>query len=522
MLEPPRELFEPESEFHLADYVKIFTDRWQLIVLVALLAVAGGVLSYLVTPKEYRATTTILIERRMSIPVQSAIEAAWENYYSMEFYPTQYRLLQSRGLAERTVQNLRLDQDGAFNPARAALAGDAEGGSAAADQAALAGLAGRLLGGLEVRPVGQTQMVEISYRSTNPDLAARIANGVAETYIDWGIENRSNLAGKTSVFLGAQIETLKQEIQDKENQALAYSKRADIVTLDTGGNVVLSRLQALNSDYTRAVSDRIGKGAALKELEIASPEIAAEILDDPIVVQLRGEVVSMERDYAAKLSTFKPEWPAMVELKSRIDQARRNLLPAAREALAKAREAARSEYQGALRREQALSSEINALKIENREVNSASIEYNNLRLEIDTRRQLLDEMLRKQSETDVSSRLQATRESNVRVVDRALVPGGPFRPSLRRNVTLSGGVGLMLGFGLVLLLHYMDRTIKTTEEVERQLGVPVLAVIPDVASGGKGYGLLGRYGYGYGYGYGGDAVEATAVRSKPRRQSMRT
>ncbi|HNZ97078.1 MAG TPA: polysaccharide biosynthesis tyrosine autokinase, partial [Thermoanaerobaculia bacterium] len=135
-------------------------------------------------------------------------------------------------------------------------------------------------------------------------------------------------------------------------------------------------------------------------------------------------------------------------------------------------------------------------------VNSASIEYNNLRLEIETRRQLLDEMLRKQSETDVSSRLQATRESNVRVVDRALVPGGPFRPSLRRNVTLAGGAGLVLGFGLVLLLHYMDRTLKSSEEVERLFGVPVLAVIPDVGAGGKGYGLRGRYGYGYGYGYG--------------------
>ncbi len=88
-----------------------------------------------------------------------------------------------------------------------------------------------------------------------------VANGVAEAYIDWGIENRTQVAGKASSFFAQQIETLKQEIQDKENQLQAYSRRTDIVSLDPATNVTLKKLEALNQDYISAVSERIGKEA---------------------------------------------------------------------------------------------------------------------------------------------------------------------------------------------------------------------------------------------------------------------
>jgi uncharacterized protein involved in exopolysaccharide biosynthesis len=201
------------------------------------------------------------------------------------------------------VENLRLDQDPLFNPGRATLSG-AGAGSATADEAALGALAGRVLGGLSVTPVKNTQMVEISFVATAPELAARISNGVAEAYIDWGIETRSALAGKASVFYGSQVESIKQEIQDKENQLVAYSKRNDIVTRDSGSNVVLSRLEALDRDLATAASERIGKGARLAELQAATEESAAEILDD-LRRPVAFELISMERDFSTRLNTYK-------------------------------------------------------------------------------------------------------------------------------------------------------------------------------------------------------------------------
>jgi capsular exopolysaccharide synthesis family protein len=123
------------------------------------------------------------------------------------------------------------------------------------------------------------------------------------------------------------------------------------------------------------------------------------------------------------------------------------------------------------------------------------VQYNALNMEVETQRQLLDELLKRQSETEVTARLQATRESNVRVVDRALVPGAPFAPSMRRDVGMALGLGLFLGVGLIFLLEYLDRSLKTADEAERVLGLPVLAVIPDVLERSS------RYGYGTAYSY---------------------
>lgn len=480
-----------EAEFHLSEYLAILRKHWRLIAAIGGLCVVVAIVQYLITPKQYRAATVIQIERRSLTAVSGNSNPWLENYWNMEFYPTQYRLLASRGLAERVARGLGLQDDPHFGGGRTKSLSSA----AAEDQAALGAIGGRLLGGLQVEPVKGTQLVEISYVSEDPELAARIANGFADSFIDWGIEERSTTAGKASTFLGSQIEALKQEIQDKSTQLEAYSRRADIVTLDPASNVTLQRLGSLNTDYAKAVSERIDREARYNELQSGSEETVADALSGGLVGTQRGELLKLEQEYADKLTTYKPEWPAMVELKSRIDRARKSMQQLITETVASAREKARGEYQTALRREQSLQQELEKIKSENLQLNSAAVEYNNLKLEVSTRRALLDDLMRRQSETGLSSRLQATRESNIRVVDRAMVPGGPFRPSLQNSLKYGVGLGLVLGIGCALLIEFLDRTIKTPEQVERTLGLPVLAVIPDV-------GTEGSYGYGYSYVYG--------------------
>jgi polysaccharide biosynthesis transport protein len=489
---------EPETEFHISQWLRVVRRRRILLILVAGLAVAISIVLYFMTPRQYRATAVLQVERRTSsaAAMQQAVQIDdW--FDAQSFYPTQYRLLQSRGLAERVVKNLRLAEDPVFNPGRSRLPGGSGGAVTASDDAAtLAGLAYAVLGGLEVNPIRNTRLVEVSYVSRNPELAARLANGVADAYIDWGVETRFATVGKASTFLTSQIEGLKQEIQDKEAQLQAYARRSDIVALDPSSNVTLQRLEGLNKDYVGAVSERIGKEARYKELANSPDDVVADTVSGGLVTQLRGEQLKLERDYATKLNTYKPEWPAMQELKAQIDKGRQHLGNVTQEMVGTARDSARAEYQGALRREQALVAELARQKGEAMQLNSAAIEYNNLKVEVSTRRVLLDELVRKLSETEVASRLQGTRDSNIVVVDRALVPGGPYRPSLRRNLGLGLVLGLALGLGFVFFVEYLDRTVKTAEDVVRILSLPVLAVIPDVARSSNGYGYGGSYGYG--------------------------
>jgi succinoglycan biosynthesis transport protein ExoP len=504
---PPEQLLMPvemETEFHISQWLDVLRRRRALLAVVTVVVMAFSLVRYAMSPKLYRATTILQIERRAGSAVAMQQPAQYDDWMEAQyFYPTQYRLLQSRGLAERVVKNLRLGDEPVFNPARGHLVGTSSTSAATAadDNAALAGLAFGVLGGLEVAPVRSTSLVEVSYVSTNPELAARVANGVADAYIDWGVETRFATVGRASSFLSSQIEGLKQEIQDKEAQLQAYSRRTDVVALDPSSNTTLQRLEALNKDYVGAVSERIGKEAHYKELMNSPDDIVADTVSGGLVTQLGADQLKLEREYATKLNTYKPEWPAMQELKAQIDRGRQHMASTTQEMVAKARESTKAEYQGALRREEALAAELSRQKGEALRLNSASVEYNNLKVEVSTRRSLLDELVRKQSETEVTSRLKGTKDSNVVVVDRALVPGAPYLPSLFRSLTLGLMLGLGLGLGAVFFLEYLDRTIKTSEDVDRILNLPVLGVIPDIyiSQGRQGYGRRVQYSsYYYG------------------------
>ena len=516
---------EAESELNVAEYLAMIRRHWKLVAALCLVSLAVAVVHFSITPKEYMARATLQIERRsLSSPLVNAQNAWFENIYNPEFYPTQYKLLESRGLAERVVRNMELADDPSFNPG-AALRRSKETGAAttAEDDDALVGrLADRLRGGLSVQPVRSTQLVELSYRHRTPEFAARAANAFAEAFIDLGIEDRYATAGKASTFLAAQIETLKQEIQDKEAQLQAFSRRSDIVALDPQSNVLLQRLQTLNQDYMGAKKDRIEKESRYQEVLSAPRETVADSLSAGLVSDMRAEQLRLEQDYETKLKTYKPEYPAMVDLKAKIDKLRRDIDTLVEEKVAQARGNASAEFQTARRQERALESELTGMKGEAMDQSSAAVEYTNLKVEVETRRELLDELMRKQSETEVTARLQDTRDSNIKIIDRALVPGGPFRPSLRKDLTYGLFLGLLLGVGCALLIEFLDRSVKSPEEVERRLGLPTLAVIPDVNEGSRGYGY-GK-GYGYGYGYGLEPAEASAAakggaRARARRSS---
>jgi succinoglycan biosynthesis transport protein ExoP len=485
---------EGESDFKVAEYASMVRRHWKMVAAVAVTAVIAALIQFWMTPKEYMAKALVQIERRtLSSPLVNNPNL-WLDLYNPEFYPTQYKLLESRGLAERVVRSLELVNDASYNPGAAMTrSGEAKKPTAEEDEAMVGRLADSLRGGLSVEPVRNTQLVGLVYRTRKaPAEAARIANAFAESFIDMGIEDRFATAGKASSFLGAQIETLKQEIQDKETQLQAFSRSSDILTLDPSSNVVLRRLEALNTDYINAKKERIEKESRYREMLATPKETVADSLSQGVVSEMRSDQLKLERQYETQLKTFKPEWPAMVSLKAQIEKGQQHLNGVIEEMVAKARGSANAEYQTTLRQERALEGELSRVKGEAQDQSSSAVEFNNLKVEVETRRQLLDELLRRQSETEVTARLQDTRDSNIKIIDHALVPRGPFRPSLRSNLTYGLFLGMLFGIGCALLIEFLDRTLKTPEEVERRLMLPTLAVIPDVEEGGK------LYGYGYG------------------------
>jgi succinoglycan biosynthesis transport protein ExoP len=480
------------QEIHLAEYWDVVVKRRRLIGLcVAIALILGAVISILSRPI-YRATTTLDIEKDKASPVDVASGPVVYGGYDPEFLPTQTRLMKSREVAERVIERLNLAQSPEFNPARKGFLFSTDPAVAGKDLVSRAAL--KILEIVEVVPIRGTNLVELSYEASSPKLAAEVANSIADSYIDWNLESKYQVVGQASQFLATQIEQLKSEIDRKEQQLQAYGRSKDIVSADPQANGTLQNLESLNRDYAAAVADRVAKEARYHEVQTARPDTIADTLSNGLISQLRQDQARLERDYAEKLNLFKPEWPAMQQLKAQIDKGHQHLDSVIQETVSKARDVARSDYLTALRREESLKGVLQGQKSDAMTLNTNAVEYTNLKTEVDTKRNMLDTLLKKNAETQVTSRLRGERLSNVRVVDRALPPTKRFRPSYGLNAILSLFLGAALGIGLAFLLEYLDRSLRTAEQVERVLRLPALGIIPAVGAEGGGYG----YGYGYG------------------------
>ncbi|HVT03953.1 MAG TPA: polysaccharide biosynthesis tyrosine autokinase [Thermoanaerobaculia bacterium] len=494
------ELSRPEDfrEVDLAEYWAIIVKGRRILLALVILALLVGILVSVFSHPTYRAKAVIDVEAEKSSP----FEIAQSQYYAgrdPEFLPTQTKLMKSREIAARVVEKLNLgDNPDIVAPQGGFLSSLKFWKREAAEQPSSEYrtdlIAEKVQSSVETASVRGTNLVELYYTSVSPKLSASIANAIAASYIDWTLESKFQVLGQASQFLSTQIEQLKSDLDRKEQQLQAYGDQKDIVSIDPQTNVTYQKLESLNKDYAEAVADRVAKEARYHELSTARADAIADTVSNGLVSQLRSEQAKLEREYAEKLQIFKPQWPAMQQLKAQIDKGRQHINTEVEVTVSKAREVARNDYSTAQRREESLVSVLKGQKSEAQTLNKNAVEYNNLRIEVETKRTLLDTLLKKQAETQVSSRLRGERVSNVRIVDRALPPRVRFTPSYRFNLMLSLFLGTALGLGVVFLQDYLDRSIRTPEQVTRHLHLPTLGVIPAVG------GLTGRSGYGYYYG----------------------
>ena len=498
----------PDDHEDLLDFRKYFAAlrrHWLLPLVCVLITVSYALVQYTLTTKQYRASATIQIERKRLSVMALGGQGAWlEDWWNMEYYPTQYRLLRSRGMAERVVKNLRLYENSAFTGRPANVDWEGDESPAQVSDAELSQLAARVRSGLSVNPIKSTQLVELSYVSANPELAAQLANAYAEAFIEWGVETRSSTVVQASSFLTRQIETLREEIEDRQKMLNTIISESDFA-LDPAGEALLKRRQVLESQYNSVIVERLQSDAAYQEIRGLPPEIVANRTSPEKLSKIKTEIFTLESDYESKLNVYRPEWPEMKKLQEEIDERREHLEREVQDAYEQAKNQAYGQYQQARLREEALEQQLKKLADNARLQNSAALDYNNQTTYINTRKELLSELVKRQSETEVASRVQDTQESNIRIVDHAIIPSTAFRPTLKRSLIAAILIGLGLGVGGIVVLEFLDRTIKSPEELESILGYPTLTVIPDMADRGRGAGLryrYGRLGYGYSYSYG--------------------
>jgi capsular exopolysaccharide synthesis family protein len=425
----------------------------------------------------YRAVALINLEKEQANPLDLGFGTQRDAGVDALFLETETRLIRNREVLERAARRLRAAGSTEESPVPES--------TDAGEKSRIADTARRMRNMLEVRQIQGTTLVELACVATSPKDAADIANAVAESYIDWKLEAKFRLLGQASRFLATQIDEAKKTLAAREQRLLAFGRKKDILSADPQSNSALPRIEAMNRDLSAATADRMSKEAKDYELRNANADALADSLSNGLVVQMRTEQARLEREYAEKLNLFKPDWPAMQQLKIQIERGRQSLETVTKETVKKAQDAARADFLGALRREENLRAALQSQRSEAIAQNADAMDYNNLRVETEAQRALLDNLLKRDAETQVAARLQGERVSNIRIVESALSPRQRWGPSYRKYAVLGLVCGMMLGLAIAFGLDTLDRSLRTPEQVVEYLHLPVLGVIPAMQKGPK-------------------------------------
>ncbi|MBC7656194.1 MAG: polysaccharide biosynthesis tyrosine autokinase [Frankiaceae bacterium] len=464
---------EADEEPILHEYWKILrSHRWVVIgVLVVVVAIAL-VLTALTTPI-YRGQSTLQIQPDTIKVVNAEGLTSADSAFDRDFYQTQYELLQSRALALRVVQDTRLIEHPVFNNGKAATAKSSPGQVLSRQRAAV----DAVLGSLNIEPVRNSQLVRISFDSSDRQLAARVANAYADAFITSNIEGRFNASAYAKKYLEERLAELQDKLQDSERQLVSFAEKEQIISLgDAAPSLSAQNLSELNGMLAKAQAERIKAEAEWRQADAGSGLGMPQVVDNTLIQGLRQARALLSSQYQDKLRLYKPAYPEMLQLQGQIAESDRQITAE----VANIRSAVDSRYRSARQQESMLSQRIDLLKGDVLDLANRSIRYNILKREIATNQQLYDALLQRYKEIGVAGGIGA---NNISVVDRAEVPGRPFTPSWRRNLTLGFGSGLALGMLIALALHHGDRRIRSVKVLETLTRLPGLGVVPLLDAG---------------------------------------
>jgi uncharacterized protein involved in exopolysaccharide biosynthesis len=435
-----------DSEIHLLDYVRvIYKRRWTAITVFLVVFVSVTIYAFTATPI-YESKVQILIEKE-NANVVSFKEAFEQNQNADDYYQTQYKLLQSRALARRTLETLKLWTNPQFTPPpggrvsitamvlkpvvlvagwfKAPRAGVPEPDETTSQSNAI----DRFLAGLAVAPIRNSRLVDVKFASPDPALSAQVANTVAKGYIEQNLEFKFTSSKEASDWLGLRLGEQRKQVEASEQALQKYRERTDSVALEDKQNIVVQKLADLNTAVTRAKTERIQKEALYNQITSLQDDRAAldtfpAILTNTFIQQQKGELADLQRQQAQLSQKLGRQHPDMVKVGLAIQTVEAKL----KGEIAKVVQSTRNDYQASQAQERSL---VNALEQQKRdalELNRKGIDYGALQRDAMSNRQIFDGLMQRTKETGIAGE---QRSSHIRIVDEAVSRGYDLRTFCR-------------------------------------------------------------------------------------------
>ncbi len=464
-----------DSQAHLRDYWRVvWQGKWTVLAITMVVATMIAVVTFMQTPI-YKATARVEIQPRAKSITPNADfsqlgTTSWTWMAEERYINTQMEVIRSRDTANAVIRELGLDVSPEFT--------------------GLLDPAGALSSRIDLGMLLDTYVLEISIEDPEAEMAQRLANMVAQVYIQKNIESAASNTGKIVNELYAQIEPIKKSLADKEARRIQMARDKSLYVPEEGVTSVDSRMRQLQVELTDIQIKRGSREAvfnAIESIERGGESYAQlpDVAHDALIVDLNKQVDDLEKERETLSLEYLERHPKIIAVGAEIHKVHQRIEVATGDIIARIKIAYSIEKQ----RERSLMAQIQRLQAEGLDLTEAAGLVAVLDSEIKEDRRIYDLILSRIKEIDLN---QETMVNNVRLLDEAVLPANPIRPRKVMNLAVGFMLGLFLGLGTVFFLDYLDNTIRSSDDIEKYLDLPLLAVIPRIR---KGKDAVGREAY---------------------------
>ncbi len=438
----------------LHQFLLILRARYRVTLLVILVALAAALAISLLLPKKYTAQTSVLVDMRSPDPVAGLMQQS--GVVAPSYMATQVDIISGDRVAQRVVKMLRLDED----EQRKSAWQDATKGRGTLD----AWLAESLQKRLDVRPARESNIINISYKGSDPDSAAAIANAFAQAYLDVNLGLKTEPARLYAQWFDEQTKVSRDKLENAQARLSDYQQKAGIVSNDERVDYETAKLGQISAQLT-AVQ---GETTDSQSKRNARGDTVAEVMQSPLINGLKADIARLEAKVQENNVNLGVNHPMRQRAEAELASLKNRLASETGHITASINTA----YRVGKDRERELQAAVGAQKSRVLMLNKQREELNVYRRDVESAQRAFETVSQSASQTRLQS---LTNQTNVVRMDTATPPIDPSSPKLLINLLIAAFGGTLLGVACAMLLELANRRVRSAEDMVQLLNLPVLA-----------------------------------------------
>ncbi len=437
----------------------ILMARWRSAFLVFAVVIGAALAVSFLLSKSYTATTSLVVDVKTPDPL---VGAMMPSQYLPGYMATQVDIINSRSVAEKVVRLLRMDQ----SAEQQSLWREVSEGKGDF----IVWKANQLKTRLEVNPSRESNVISISFSGPDPELVTNIANAFADAYIDTSLELKVEPARKYAQWFLERMEELRENLERAQRKLSSYQQEHGIVVNDERLDIEVAHLSGLHSQLAEVQGKRADISSRQSQAS-SSAESLPEVIESPLIRNLQEAVARQEANLVQLESRFGRNHPQYLDERAQLETLKQQIALETQRIVRSINTAARVNE----KRVAEILAEIDAKKDQILRLRAQRDQIQVLQRDVGSAQHAYDLVAQRLTQVSLESE---TQQTNIAVLNKAAVPLSPSSPKILVNLLVAVGIGIVLGIGVALILELIDQRVRSTDDLERFSGVPVLGVIP--------------------------------------------